>query len=105
MHLAVKELMQQGKSDEEISALLVSKGYEKYYAEVIIQNIRIEKENNRKFRETLLYGTIFLAGGIVLNIASRSFAISSGSFVYFFFWGVIVTGITIIARAFILFRR
>jgi hypothetical protein len=105
LHIEVADLVRQKKTDKEIINFLIAKGLEEYYATTVLNNVKEEKNDRKNFSKTLIYGIAFLLLGIMLNFASWYFAVSMGSFFYILFWGVVVAGLTIIARAFILFRR
>lgn len=105
LHEEAANLYKQEKSDEEIISFIVSKGYERYYAEMILDNVKEDASDKKNFIKTLLYGMGFLIAGILVTFASRYFALSVGAMFYLFYWGLVVTGVSIIARAFIIFRK
>ena len=105
LHAEVAVQVQEKKSDAEIMEYVISKGYERYYAEQVLNNVREEIAAKKNFWKTFFYGMGFLLSGILVSLASWYFAISTGAMFYFFYWGLIVAGISIIARAFILFRK
>lgn len=92
-------------NEAEILEHIISKGYELYYAELVLSNVKEEIADKKNFWKTFFYGLGFLISGILVSLASRYFAISAGAMFYIFYWGLIVAGISIIARAFILFRK
>jgi hypothetical protein len=105
LHAEVAALIQKKKNDADIIEYVISKGHERYYAELVLNNVREEISDKKNFWKTFFYGLGFLLSGILVSVSSWYFAISTGAMFYFFYWGLIVAGISIIARAFILFRK
>ena len=105
LHAEVANLLQKKKNEEDILEHITSKGYERYYAEMILDNVKEEAADKKSFKKTFFYGLGFLVTGILVSLASRYFALSIGAAFYIFYWGLIVAGISIIARAFIIFKR
>jgi cytochrome c-type biogenesis protein CcmH/NrfF len=105
LHTEAADLLQQKKSDEEIVDQLVTKGYERHYAEIVLENVKKDTADKKNFWITFFYGLGFLLLGAALSYYSYRFAFKTGAFFYILFWGVIVTGISIMARAFILFKK
>lgn len=105
LHTEVAGLILKNKTETEIIEYVISKGYERYYAEMILNNVQEENADKKNFWKTFFYGLAFLISGILVSLASRYFALSTGAIFYIFYWGLIVAGISFIARAFILFRR
>lgn len=105
LHRDVALLLQQKKTDEEVIQLLIDRGTDRHYAETVLYNVQQDRWNKKGFRNTLLYGLGFLLMGLLLTYASYRFAVKGGLLYYLVFWGVIVAGISQIARAFILFRK
>lgn len=105
LHTEVTALFFEKKSDDEIIAYIISKGYEQHYAETVLDNIKEDAADKKSFWKTLFYGLGFLLAGFLLSLSSRYFALSTGAMFYVFFWGMMVTGISIMVKAFILFRK
>lgn len=105
LHKDVALLLQQKKTGEEIIQQLVDKGTDRNYAEIVLINVQQDRRNKKGFLVTLFYGIGFLVMGGLLTYSSYRFAVKGGLLYYLVFWGIIVTGITYIARAFILFRK
>lgn len=105
LHRDVTVLLQQKKTDEEIVQALVARGVDQHYGATILNNVQHDRRNKRGFRNTFLFGLGFLLLGLLLTLASYRFSVKGGLMFYFIFWGVIVAGISYIARAFILFRK
>lgn len=105
LHTEVAGLIKAKKNEVDILEYVISKGHERYYAEMVLNNVKEEIADKKSFWKTFFYGLGFLISGILVSLASWYFAVSAGAIFYFFYWGLIVAGISIIARAFILFRR
>jgi hypothetical protein len=105
LHKEAADLLQQKKTDEYIVGHLITKGHERHYAETVLENVKEDVADKIGFRNTFLYGLGFIIAGVLLTYTSRHFAINSGAFFYFFFGGLMVAGISFIARAFIIFRK
>jgi hypothetical protein len=105
LHDEAARLLKEKKSDEEIIIYIISKGHEWHYAETVLDNVRRDAYNKRDFWKTMFYGLGFLLAGISLAFSSKFFFTSMGVIFYGVFWGMIATGISIIVRAFIIFRK
>lgn len=105
LHHDAAILLRQHKTDEEIIQALVKQGTDRHYAAIILNNLRNDHLNKKKFRNTLLAGLGILIMGLLLNVASYRFSLKGGMLFFYVFLGVVVTGISIIARAFILYRK
>ena len=105
LHTEVETLFRQNKDEEDIITYIISKGYDRHYAEMVLGNIQEDAADKKNFWKTLFYGIGFLIAGILVTVASYFFSISGGLLFFIFYWGLIVTGISIIARAFIVFRK
>lgn len=105
LHTEVAALVKEKKNETEILEYVISKGYEQYYAEMVLNNVKEEAADKKNFWKTFFYGFGFLISGILVSLASWYFSVSGGAMVYIFYWGLIVVGISIIARAFIIFKR
>lgn len=105
LHDEAARMLKEKKSDEDIILYIISKGHEWHYAELVLDNVRRDAHNKKGFWKTLFYGLGFLVAGVTLTISSKVFSTSLGIAVYGVFWGMIVVGISIIARAFIIFRK
>lgn len=105
LHTEAAKLLQQKKSGEDVVDHLMAKGYERHYAEIVVSNVCKDTADKKNFWITFFYGLGFLLLGAALTYSSYRFAFKTGAFFYILFWGVIVTGISIMARAFILFKK
>jgi hypothetical protein len=105
LHAEVAILFKEKKNENEIIDFILSKGYERHYAETVLDNVREDAFDKKSFWKTLFYGIGLLLMGLLITIGSRNFAIATGAMFYLFFWGLIVAGISFIIRAFIIFRK
>jgi hypothetical protein len=105
LHADAAKLLLQQKPDEEIIAFIISKGHESHYARDVLENVRVDAIEKKQFRKTLFYGSGFIVAGLLAIFASWFFAERMGMLFYFFYWGLVVTGISIIIRAYIIFKN
>ena len=105
LHEEIARFLREKKEETAILDHIVSKGYDRHYAEMVLNNVKGDVDDRKGFWKTFFYGFCFLLSGVIVSLASRRFAIASGALFYIFYWGLIVAGISIMARAFILFRR
>jgi len=105
LHSKVRTLLEDEVPEHIIIEELVREGHTEYYARTIMDNIRQEKSNKKAFSTTLLLGTGITAGGILLNIISYNTAEANNATFFYVFWGIVALGISMILRAFILYRK
>lgn len=105
LHADAAQLLLRHKSDEEIVDHLVANGCDRNYAEMILLNVKNDAADKVHFRKSIAVGVGFLLAGFLLTYSSYFFAISRGAPFYFLYWGLLVAGVSMIARAFILFRK
>jgi uncharacterized membrane protein HdeD (DUF308 family) len=84
---------------------LQQQGLQPYYIEMIIENIKNEKANNKSFRNSLIMGIFYIVAGVLVNIFSYRIAENTNSSFFYLFWGIVVLGIVTIIRGFILYKR
>ncbi|MBL0146510.1 MAG: hypothetical protein IPP48_12975 [Chitinophagaceae bacterium] len=105
LHNNVKQFLQSGKTENEIIELLKQEGLEEYYVQTIIDNVLADKRDRKDFWKLILMGTFTVVSGLFINYSSYSFAVQNGSGYFYLFWGIIVVGLLMIVRAFILFNK
>lgn len=105
LHEEVRMRLKQNQSHEQIFKSLEEKGLEPYYIKTVIQNIEDEKADKKSFRNSMIMGLGYVIGGLLINYFSYKFAVESGSFVIYIFWGIVAVGIVTIIRGFILYRK
>ncbi len=105
LHQVVKAYLQNGITEEEIINLLQKENIDAFYAQTIIDNVLSDKEDKKDFWKLLLAGLFTIAAGLLINYFSYAIAYNTGSLSFYLFWGIIVAGIMMISRAFILFKK
>ena len=105
LHKKARGLLQQHIAKDSVVAELVREGISSEYAEVIISNVLNDRTDQKSFWKLIVGGLFFIFGGVALNVFSFQIAANSGSFFFLLFWGIVVTGIIMIIRAFILFKK
>jgi hypothetical protein len=74
-----KEWIDQGKTDEEIILLLSDQGFDRETSLVIINNIK--KAEEERTYDSILYGSLWLAGGLIVTLISYSAAAGGGTYI------------------------
>ena len=105
LHSEVRRLLVEKYSDEAIIDQLVQQGFEAYYIEIIISNIRIEIDDKKSFRNSMIMGLFYITAGLLLNFLSYRIAENGKSSFFYLFWGIVVLGIVTIARGLILYKN
>jgi len=105
LHEKAKKLILEKKNEEDIIFELKKEGIEPGYAELIIENVKTDLSNKTEFKKELVKGIAFTILGLILNIVSYIAFSNTGSFFWIVYWGIIVFGITLIFRAFIIFKK
>jgi len=105
LHKKVKLLLLNKINEDQIVAELIKDGIDVSYAGMIIENVKDEISDNKNFRKELFTGICITLSGLLLNFASFIFSASTGNIFSIVFWGFVASGITVICRAFILFKR
>ena len=105
LHARVKEMIREGMKEEEVIDKLVREGLDKQYCYLIIANIENDVEERRDFRKMLFGGLFITAGGLMINLLGYKIGLNFGSSFYYVFWGIVVSGVVMIIRGFILFRK
>lgn len=102
LHHIVRKGIEEGLSNEEIEQKLSSYNLEPYYRQQLIQNIQNEKWDRKQFWRTLIAGVFVMAVGIACTLLSY-FYTWSGS--YLVLWGLMVSGVLLIIRASVYYRK
>jgi len=105
LHEEVRMRLKEKQSHDQIFKSLEESGLEPYYIKTVIQNVEDEKADKKSFRNSMIMGLGYIIGGIIINIFSYKFAVESGSFAFYIFWGIVAVGIVTIIRGFILYRK
>ena len=105
LHKKVKDLLKQGKSENHIIEELKKDGINLDYAHIIIENVYNDIHDRKNFWRLIFGGLFFIIGGLAINYFSYQIAANAGSFFFYLFWGIVVAGIVMILRAFIIFKN
>ena len=104
LHKKTAELIARGLPVREIVAALKEEGIDEQYAKTLIHNVLNDSRSQNNSLWWLIMGIILFVGGLAVNYYSYQLAENTGGF-YVIFWGVVVTGAGMIARALILWKR
>jgi len=100
-HERVKKMQRDKMSDEEIIAVLQSEGMTEYYARTLIENVESDRHSRKGFWQLVIAG--------IGAIAAGAFLLFNDFGTGFIFIGLVgacfVGGITMILRAYIIFRK
>ena len=105
LHKKAKELLKQDMDEDEIINELIKEGIDSHYAALIIENVKTDIRDRTDAWKLTLMGTFFVVGGIYINNFSYQIAVNANSTFFYLFWGIAVTGILILYKAFTLFRK
>jgi hypothetical protein len=105
LHQRAKTLLSKKMEEEQVIAELVKEGIDEGYANLIIENVKDEISDKKNFRKELTTGLYLTIGGLLLNLGSYIFSENTGNIFFIAFWSIVASGITIIIRAFVLFKR
>lgn len=105
LHKKAKELILEKRNEDDIIFELKKEGIEPGYAELIIQNVKTDLSDKTEFKRELVKGIAITIFGLILNIVSYIAFSNTGAFFWIVYWGIFVFGITIIFRAFIIFKK
>src|SRR5690349_15451705 len=105
LHRRAEKLLKDNLTEQEIISELIKEGIDQNYARIVIENVLKDLRDRRAFWWHILGGLFFILGGLVINYLSY-ISTGSGAFkMFYFFWGILVIGVVMIFRAFILFRK
>jgi hypothetical protein len=105
LHKMAGKYLQEGLCENEITEILKKQGLEDFYAKKIIENVLLDKQRKRSFWLLLFGGILVIAVGFGLNYYSYKMASTSNTSFFHLFWGIMVVGLIMIIRAFILFKK
>jgi len=105
LHEKTRILLAQNKQESEVILELTKDGIDEAYAELIIENVKTDLSDKTEFRKELFKGIGITSFGLLLNISSYFAFASTGTFFWVLYWGIMVAGVTLIARAFIIFKK
>lgn len=105
LHKKAKDLLKQNKAEEEIILELRNDGITEDYAKIIIENIQNDLHDKRSFWKLIFSGIFFILSGLTINYLSYRIAANQNAIFFYLFWGIIVVGIGLLFKAFIIFRK
>ena len=105
LHEKAKKLILEKRNEEEIIFELKKEGIESGYAELIIQNVKTDLSDKTEFKRELVTGIAFSILGLILNLVSYIAFSNAREFFWIVYWGIVVFGISLIFRAFIIFKK
>ncbi len=105
LHNKAEQYLKVNKNRQVVIELLVKEGITADYAETILDNLEVDKYEKKEFYKELFKGISITLVGLLLNILSYTSVLYAGGFIFIVFWGIVVTGITLIFRAFIYLRK
>jgi hypothetical protein len=106
MHDEARKLLQEGLADDAIVGKMKNQfSIDSFYAETILDNIYAEKENRVAFFKHLAYGLTMIIAGAWMTYRSYVLSIEMGIVPTLILWGLVVSGISVLIRGFILFRK
>jgi hypothetical protein len=103
LHKEAAHLLKQDHDDETVIAALMTKGIERHYAEMVLENVKNDQSDTKEFYKHLFRGAFFFLAGLSMTIKGYSMASSGG--IYIVFTGLMVYGIVQIIRSFIIFKH
>ena len=103
LHAEAALLLKEDNDDAFIIDSLMQKGINRHYAEMVLENVRSDVSYKKAFYKLLLMGISFTGSGTIMTLMGYQHPLPGGT--YFIFYGIIVYGVSLLARAFILFRK
>jgi len=103
LHQEVAQLLASKNDDNSIIDTLISNGYDRSYAETILQNVRADQSDRGQFYKHLFGGLFVFLSGAAITWGSYTMAAPGGMF--FVFTGIMLYGLFAIIRAIIIFRK
>jgi hypothetical protein len=105
LHTKVKTLLKQHIDEDAIIEELRKEAIDEYYAQLIIENVKLDIRDRADAWKLTLMGSFFIVAGIYINYFSYQIAVNANAPFFYLFWGIIVVGLLMLVRAFFLFRR
>jgi hypothetical protein len=103
LHTEALLLLKQKKNDELIINQLIKQGIDRHYAEMILENVKNDLHDKKQLYLHILIGAFILLSGLAMTILSYISAFQGGS--YLIFYGLVVTGIIVIIRGVITYKK
>lgn len=95
-------LLKQKKDDESIITQLMKRGIDRHYAEIVLENVKNDMHDRKQLNRHIFMGSFIFLAGLAMTITSYVTTFSGDFFV---FAGLIVTGIIVIIRGVITFKK
>jgi len=105
LHDRVKYLLAKNIDDATIIKELGKNGFEPGYSELIIENVRTDIHNRKEFWKHIIFGSLIIAAGVLVNFLSYWTAVENESPSFLIIVGVLVFGVIVLIRGVILFRK
>jgi len=105
LHRKAKDLLRMNSDEDEIIEELKKEGIDQGYAQLIIENVKSDIRDRSDASKLTGMGIFFIVGGICINYFSYQIAANANAPFFYLFWGIVVTGLLMLVRAFFLFRR
>lgn len=105
LHQKVRKLKAAGMPDENIIELLREDGVDEIYAQTLLENVANDKDQKKGFWKLLAAAVFTFFVAFFLHF-SHQFDGRRLTLIYqFIFWCAIISGITMLFRAFVVFRK
>lgn len=104
-HNRVRQLLAEGLTEEEIIATLAKEGMTAYYVQSLIDNVQNDREDKKAFWKLVAAGLLALAVFAFIWLYPGFDGFRGGWIYYFLFFASLGGGITLLFRAFSLFRK
>lgn len=105
LHATAKKLIKSNLSENQVIQNLLGYGIDTNYAHIILENVKLDIEERKEFIKLIAKGAFLIIAGFAINYFSYKIAEHSNSIFFYLFWGIIITGVLLIIRAFILFTK
>jgi hypothetical protein len=105
LHAQAKKMIDANETKSSIISALCENGITEDYAALIIDNVLNDIRDRKDFWKLIIMGCFFIIAGLLITYISYTAASQSRMGSYFIFWGLVVTGIVMIFRAFTLYRK
>ena len=97
------QMLKQKLPEKEIMEHLTNCGLDRYYAEIILENVKNDAEDKKQFWKNVLSGSFVFISGLILSIGTYRLAAPGGF--YCIFSGIMLVGIISVIKGYILFRK
>ncbi|MEO7310802.1 MAG: hypothetical protein ABIX01_10425 [Chitinophagaceae bacterium] len=105
LHKKAAQLLQNKAKDDEIITALIKEGINHDYATLILDNVKDDVHDKKEFRKHWVSGSFITIAGLLVNYLSYEISEKYGAGSFLLLWGIVLFGILIIVRGFIIFRK